>query len=86
MRFFYQEIWQNERQEYESQSTKGRRQFEDGILWKQSMVERKFEEEGVEDKIRLFFSKNSRQVKEKLQQQQVKKSYNKEPMKKMKQY
>ena len=86
IRFCYQETWQKESQEYEVQEAKKRRQFQDVMLWQQSMFEQIFEQEGVEEKIRLFFSTNSRQVKEKLQQQQVKKPYNKKTQQRMKQF
>lgn len=67
--FCNQEIWQKERHEYEAQTTEGRRQFEDGELWQQSIVGRILEEEVVKDRLKS----NSRQVKETLQQQQVNK-------------
>lgn len=68
------------------QEVEQRRQFEDVMLWQQSMFEQIFEEEGVEDKIILVFNTNSRQVKEKLQQQQVNKGYNKKAQQRMKQF
>jgi len=56
------------------------------MLWKQSMVERIFEEVGVEDMIQLFFRPSWREVKEKLQRQQVNKAYNKKVQERMKQF
>lgn len=73
IRFCYQGIWLKEIQEYEAEEVNKRRHFEDEMLWQQSMFEWIFEEECVEDKIRMCFSTNSIKVKEKLQQQQVKK-------------
>ena len=39
IRFFYQEIWQKKSQEYEVQEAEQSRQFEDAMLWQQSIVE-----------------------------------------------
>lgn len=58
------------------------------MLWQQSMVERIFEEEDVVEKIKLCFSANSRNFKEKLQQLQVKEyvAYNKKVQQRVKQF
>jgi len=48
------------------QEAEKRRQLEGALLWQRSMVERIFEEEGVEAKIKLCFYSNSRTIKEKL--------------------
>jgi len=50
------------------------------------MVEQISEEEGVENRIQLFFTTSSKQVKEKLLQSQVNKSYNKKVQQRMKQF
>jgi len=72
--FFYQEIWQKEDQEYEVQEVDRSSQFEDEELWQWFVIEiRIFEEETVGDRLKLFFRTNTREVKEKFQQQQVEK-------------
>lgn len=74
IRFCYQEIWQKGDQEYELQQEDRSSQFEDEDLWQQCVSDiRIFEEEIVGDMLKLFFRKNTREVKEKLQQQQVEK-------------
>lgn len=72
IRFCFPKIWQKERQVYEVQEVEQIRQFEDEMLWEHSTVEQMFEEEGLVSKMSFCFNTNSRKVKEKLQQRQVK--------------
>lgn len=62
IRFFYEEIWQKEDHEYDVQEVEQRIQFEDKELWWQYISERIIEEEAIEDRPKLFFRPNTREI------------------------